>query len=239
MTEFEALSVGVFLGAVVSAFSGFAFSAVAGAVLLHAYDPLTAIPVMMACSIVSQAVTLAALRKSISFGSALHLLSGGAAGVALATQVLPRLNAATLKLTFGVFLVGYSVYAILRSKRQEQRATSPLSELTTGALGGLVGVFTAMPGAIPSLWCEFRGLSKEEQRGLVQPFILVMQVFALILLSLTGGIPSVVPFHVLMALPVLLLGIAVGLFAFRSVDDRIFRVAVLALLIVSGLSLLR
>jgi hypothetical protein len=33
---------------------GLAFSAVAGAILLHAFDPLTAIPVMMACSIASR-----------------------------------------------------------------------------------------------------------------------------------------------------------------------------------------
>ena len=39
---------------------GFAFSAVAGAVLLHVLPPAEAVPLMMACSIVTQAISLVA-----------------------------------------------------------------------------------------------------------------------------------------------------------------------------------
>ena len=40
------LALGVFAGAVVSGFCGFAFSAVAGAILLHALPPSEAVPLM-------------------------------------------------------------------------------------------------------------------------------------------------------------------------------------------------
>lgn len=237
--DIAALGLAVFLGAVVSAFSGFAFSAVAGAILLHVYDPMTAIPLMMACSITAQAITLVALRKSVRFGSAPLLLAGGAAGVVLATQVMRWMNPATLKLTFGLFLVAYASYVLLRGQRQDVRFAGPVSACTAGALGGAVGVFTAMPGAIPTLWCELRGLSKEQQRGVVQPFILAMQVFALALLALTASVPPAAPGQFLIALPMLIAGSYFGLTAFRRVDDRIFRRAVLALLIASGLALMR
>ena len=39
-----------------------------------------------------------------------------------------------------------------------------------------------MPGAIPTIWCDMRGMPKSDQRGLVQPFIAIMQVLALALL---------------------------------------------------------
>jgi uncharacterized membrane protein YfcA len=237
--EIVALSLGVFLGAVVSAFSGFAFSAVAGAILLHAYDPTTAIPIMMACSIASQAMTLVALRRSVRFDSTALLLAGGAGGVVVATQLLQGMNAATLRLSFGVFLVIYSGYMILRHQRKEIRASGPVSEFAAGALGGIVGVFTAMPGAIPTLWCEFRGLQKEQQRAIVQPFILAMQAFALALLAATASIPPTVPRQFLIALPMLIAGSWLGLVAFRNVDEKMFRRAVLALLIASGLALTR
>jgi uncharacterized membrane protein YfcA len=239
MTELLVLSVGVFLGAVVSAFSGFAFSAAAGAILLHAYDPLTAIPIMMACSIASQTITLVALRRSLHFANAVPLLTGGAAGVVLAMQVIRWMDPATLKLTFGLFLVVYGGTLILRDQRRRIETAGRSHELAAGALGGVVGVFTAMPGAIPTLWCELRGFSKEQQRGLVQPFILAMQVFALALLALTSGVPPAVPGRFLLALPVLIAGSWIGLVAFRRVDDRLFRRAVLVLLIASGLALMR
>ena len=47
------LSAGVFAGALVSGAAGFAFSAVAGAMLLHVLPPLEAVPLMMICSIAS------------------------------------------------------------------------------------------------------------------------------------------------------------------------------------------
>ena len=34
-------------------------------------------------------------------------------------------------------------------------------------------------GALMVVWCELRGLSKESQRALVQPFIIAVQVFAI------------------------------------------------------------
>jgi len=51
----------------------------------------------------------------------------------------------------------------------------PVVGFAAGALGSL----TAMPGALVVVWCELRGLSKESQRALVQPFIIAVQVFAI------------------------------------------------------------
>ena len=52
----------VFLGAVVQGFSGFAFSAVAGAILLQVQSPASAIPLLMICSLLIQGYVLVKLR---------------------------------------------------------------------------------------------------------------------------------------------------------------------------------
>src|SRR3954469_12388323 len=64
---YVALVAAVFLGAVVSGFSGFAFSAVAGAILLRFVSPTTAVPLMMACSIATQALSMARLRQKLEW----------------------------------------------------------------------------------------------------------------------------------------------------------------------------
>src|SRR5258708_22009166 len=75
------LSVAVFAGAFVSGLAGFAFSAVAGAILLRIFQPLEAVPLMMACSIGVQAANLWALRNSIQWGGSLLLIIGGSLGL--------------------------------------------------------------------------------------------------------------------------------------------------------------
>jgi hypothetical protein len=62
---FALLSVAVFFCAFVSGLAGFALSAAAGAILLHMFKPLEAVPLMMACSVGVQAANLWALRESI------------------------------------------------------------------------------------------------------------------------------------------------------------------------------
>src|SRR4029077_6452129 len=59
------VALGIFAGAVVSGFTGFAFSAVAGAVLLHVMPPREAVPLMMVCSVLVQSMSLVSLRPPL------------------------------------------------------------------------------------------------------------------------------------------------------------------------------
>src|SRR5437763_15784073 len=96
MTAFApyfALSAAAFAGAFVSGLAGFAFSAVAGAILLHVLPPLEAIPLMMACSITVQATHLWALRRSIRWKHSSGLVVGGLLGVPIAVWLLRAADA--------------------------------------------------------------------------------------------------------------------------------------------------
>ena len=79
------LSAAVFAGAFVSGLAGFAFSAVAGAILLRIFQPLEAVPLMMACSIGVQAANLWALRQNIQWKESLPLILGGLLGIPAAS----------------------------------------------------------------------------------------------------------------------------------------------------------
>ena len=241
MNELVPLWCGVFIGSVVSGFSGFAFSAAAGAVLFHVFEPQRALPLMMGCSIASQLMTMVMLRGTVRFDPRPLLFAGGATGVALAIVGMNWVEPRTSRWLFGAFLAGYAVYLLLR-----RTGTTPalhpgrMQQAFVGAVGGLVGVFTAMPGAIPSIWCELRGCSKDEQRGQVQPFILGMQILTLMLLTpAPAGVPRDFWYQVAMALPALLAGSFLGMQAFRRVNDDLVRKAILLILAVSGVLMLR
>src|SRR5947208_11873264 len=116
MTELEIpiFAIAIFLGGVVSGFSGFAFSAVSGVILLHFLDPLLAIPLMMCCSIASQISSLVAIRKCIQWRESAPLLIGGAGGVPVALYFLTLTNTHVFRILIGIFLVSYATYMLTK-----------------------------------------------------------------------------------------------------------------------------
>jgi uncharacterized protein len=234
--EYLALQVAVFLGGIVCGFAGFAFSAPAGAILLHFQEPLLAIPLMMACSIASQMTSLMTLRRFLAWRQTLPLLVGGAAGLPLALYLLTSIDPHTFRIGFGLFLAAYAGYMFARP------ALAPIADhngaVTHSAVGfasGLVGGLTAMPGALPAIWCDLKRVPKELQRGLVQPFIVGMQVLALVILACKPqGLHQDLIYKTLLALPALAVGTVVGIWLFGRIDERRFRNSVLLLLFVSG-----
>jgi uncharacterized membrane protein YfcA len=94
-----------------------------------------------------------------------------------------------------------------------------------------------MPGALPTMWCELRGVPKDQQRGFVQPYITAMQLSALAVMFWHNTFSGQALLNLTYSLPALATGAALGVVLFRKVDDAMFRHAVLAVLFVAGLAL--
>ena len=232
------VSAGIFAGAVVSGLVGFAFSAVAGAVMLHVLPPTEAVPLMMACSIVTQTVSLVALRGRMQWRGSTLLIAGGALGIFPAVYLLHHVDATVIRIGFGAFLVLYAGIMLLRPAAVARPGLpGRLDRALLGFAGGLVGGLTAMPGALPTLWCDLRGLPKDQQRGLVQPYITAMQVIALALLVAQNSLSKQALWAVTLSLPALAAGAALGVLLFQRLSDASFRNAVLMALMVAGLLL--
>jgi uncharacterized membrane protein YfcA len=236
--SFLIVSAGLFAGALVSGLMGFAFSAVAGAILLHVMPPVEAVPLMMACSTVTQVFSLVALRGTVKWRGSALLIAGGALGMLPALYLLYHVDAAIFRIGFGTFLVAYAAYMLLRPAAVCAGASpGRLRHAIVGFGGGLVGGLTAMPGALPVIWCDLRGMPRDQQRGLVQPYIVSMQLFALTLMVSRNTISSDAVISLAFNLPALAAGAALGIVMFRRIDDAVFRRAVLAVLLFAGLLL--
>jgi uncharacterized membrane protein YfcA len=230
------VSIGVFSGAVVSALAGFAFSAVAGAVLLHLMPPIEAIPLMMVCSVLVQVTSQVVLLRNLQWKRILTLVCGGLVGIVPAVYLLQRADTSLFRIGFGILIATYSTCMLLRSSvLARPRDASSIGEGVIGFGGGLIGGLTAMPGALPTIWCDLHGVSKSEQRGLVQPFIVIMQIVALALML--PRIEWSLFFDLALCLPALAAGTAVGVALFGRVNELVFRRVVLVSLLVSGLVL--
>jgi uncharacterized protein len=235
--SFFLLSVAVFLGAFVSGFAGFAFSAVAGAILLHTLLPMEVVPLMMACSVGVQATNLWALRRDIEWKQSLVLVLGGILGVPIAVWLLQNTDARIFREVFGLVVIIYAGYMLFRPGLSNLKLMNPSRNALVGFGGGLIGGLTAMPGALPTIWCDMHGVPKNQQRGLVQPFIAAMQIFALALMLMHHSLSVGVFANLLLSIPALIAGAVLGILAFRNVSEQIFRRLILLVLLVSGLLL--
>ena len=236
--SFVIISTGVFAGALVSGFAGFAFSAVAGAALLHVLPPTEAIPFMMICSIAVQMIVMVVMRRNMKWQGSLFLIIGGVLGIPPALYLLQHVDTWAFRVGFGVFLAVYSAYMIFRpAVACLRQVRMRLHGAAVGFAGGLVGGLTAMPGALPTIWCDLQGMPKDQQRGTVQPFIAAMQVLAVGLMVFHHDLSTKVLVDAAYALPALVAGTAAGIVMFGRLDDKVFRRAILGVLFVAGIAL--
>lgn len=173
----------IFAGSLAAGLAGFAFSAISGAILFHWLAPIEAVPLLLACSITTQLLSITRLWHTMRWRQCVPYLLGGFAG-------------------------------------------------------GITGGATAFPGALPTIWCNAKGLSKTDQRGIIQPFIFLMQIATLIYFSKLGIFASSMWTTYLWCALAVMVGTWLGLHLFERVDDGKFRRIVLLFLLVSGATLL-
>ncbi len=78
---------------------------------------------------------------------------------------------------------------------------------------------------------------KNQQRGVVQPFIAAMQLFALALMLSRHDISAKVLVDFAVSIPALAAGTALGILTFRHANELTFRRIILVVLFFSGLAL--
>jgi len=223
----------MFAGALAAGLAGFAFSAIAGALLFHWLAPIDAVPLLLACSITTQIFSIAKLWRTMQWRQCLPYLIGGFAGIPVGAKLLEDVSPHAFAAGFGAFLVCYSAYMLLRP-RLAIRGGGRFAEVAAGFAGGVTGGATAFPGAVPTILCNVRGLSKLEQRGIVQPFILLMQIATLVYFSKLGILASATWTTYVSCVPAVVFGTWLGLQLFHRVDDGKFRQLVLLFLFISG-----
>jgi len=221
-----------------SSIAGFAFSAICGAMLFHlSHDPVQVVQIMITCSIANQAAMSWAMRRDIDWRALSVYLAGGASGLMIGVWLLLHAKPAQYTQILGVFLLLYGLYMLLRRPMVIRRQHTAF-DVVAGFLGGITGGAIGFPGATVTIWCGMKGWDKARQRALFQPFILIMQVAALLGIGLVRSRSGSAGFDIanLLFIPASLLGTALGLALYQRMSDRQFARAVNILLIVSGLS---
>ena len=226
----------VLVAAILSSVAGFAFSALAGALIFHiAQTGVEAIQIMLVASIAIQAYSVWAMRMSIVARNLTPYLAGGLATIPAGVFLLLHTPSWLHAVGLGVFLMLYGGYVLLRPPWRCKR-NSLTGQFISGALGGITGATAAFPGAFVTIWCGCHGWEKDQQRAIYQPYILVMQMAVLAVLTAVGPSATLHPELLTYSLPALL-GAWVGLRLYGQLNLAHFNKVVSATLLFAGIAL--
>jgi uncharacterized protein len=195
--------------------------------------PLSAVPILTAASLTTQQISMRQLWKSLRWEGCLPLIIGGLIGMPFGVLLLQRANPDAFRFAFGLFLVAWTCYLLIRPQLKLQRR-GPLAEAIVGWTGGVTAGAIAFPGALPAIWCTLTRDNKEEQRGTMQMFIFVIQVCTLTFLLSKGLVGRNFMSDYVKMLPAIMIGTFVGVHLFTRINESLFRRLVLLLLLIAG-----
>jgi uncharacterized membrane protein YfcA len=229
--------VGAFLGAVVSGVSGFAFGLIASAIWLHVITPAQSAVAIAAFAMLIQGATLWKLRHAIQTSRLVPFVAGGAVGIPLGATALNWASSAQMRTCIGVALILFSIYSLLRPKLPAVRG-GPVADGAIGIVSGIFGGSTGLAGIPVIVWSSLRRWSKDEQRALFQPVVAAVFAMSLLWFGLTGTISAGTLGLIGIGLPAVGIGTWLGIRLYGRLSEAMFRVVILVLLLISGLSLL-
>lgn len=232
---------GCFVAAFASGMAGFSFNLIAAGILYHWLPPQQTAPVMVIASLLIQGATVGVVWRSMRWAAIRPYVIGGALGTPFGVIILRHADPTAIVAGVGVLLVGYASYTLarmaLRLSPRSLRAGAG-ADAGVGFAGGVLGGIGGFSGALPAMWTDLKGLRKDEARAVLQPFIIAMQVVAAVSLFAGGFFTRDSATMLLIATPALLLGTLLGIRAYKVITPEGFRVVLLVLLLLSGVSLI-
>ncbi len=232
------LLLGAFLAAFVTGTAGFADAMVASAVWLQVLTPVEAVPLIVACGVLTNGFSIWHLRGEVRLDRLWPFLLGALVGVPLGAELLRAADPGQFRFAVGIFLVSYGAFMLSRARPPRISGGGRAADGSVGVIAGVMGGAAGLSGTLPTIWCGLRPWSKAEQRGVYQPFILVIHTATLGWFGATGFVDRQLVGNFLLVLPALALGVWLGLRLYRRIEEARFRRAVLGLLLISGVSLL-
>jgi uncharacterized membrane protein YfcA len=224
----------IFLASVVSGLTSFGFALVAVPLLMIFLPPKVVVPTVLMLSVSGSVVVLFETKKWIDLKRIWPLIIAGVAASPLGAYLLLIMDVDTLKMLIGVVIVisALALFTGLRLRIKNEK----LAFVLVGFASGLLAGSTAMGGPPTILFFSNQRAEKQVFRANLNIFFAVLGLSS-ILSQLIGGLVTTDALTCYAwFLPVLLVGILLGIKLAHSVSETTFRKATLVVVAISGLS---
>jgi uncharacterized membrane protein YfcA len=228
---------GALAGGFINGLAGFGTGLMALAFWLYVINPVAAATLVAVCSVVAQAQTIPLIWHAIDRRRVGPMIAAGLLGVPAGTALLALVDPDLFRLSVGMLLIGFAFFMLLGRPRHRLSWGGSAADSAAGFAGGVLGGLAGLSGPLPTVWATLRGWSKDERRGVFQPFNLVILAAVVIWHAATGLVTFELARLAAVALPGTIGGAWLGARAYRRLSEKRFHELLLILLGVSGVFL--
>ena len=225
-------------GGFVNGLAGFGTALFSLGWLLQVMPPQQAVAIALICSLVTGVPGVWQVRHSIDRRRLALFILPAFAGIPIGTVLLGLIDTQLLSFLVGGMLLLYGGYFAFRRTLPAIEGNWTLVEAGIGFVGGVLGAMAGLSGALPSMWLALRPWPKAVQRGIMQPFSMVILLVATVLLALEGVFTPDVLYNLGFVLPASMFGAIIGLMLFRRMPDALYPRVLIGLMLISGGTLL-
>lgn len=229
---------GALIAGFVNGLSGTGYALVALGFWLHGMSPATAAPLAAICAVGGHIQSLPRIWHGVRWPRLWPFLMCGLVGVPMGTALLGWVAVQPLKLGVGLLLIGYCAWMTFVRRPPIVRGGGRVADGIVGFIGGVMGGVASVCGPVPMIWTQLRGLPRDELRGVNQPYNMTILAAAVVSAAVGGLVDRTLLIWVAICLPTTVIGAHVGLALYRRINEIQFRGIVLALLGLSGLTLI-
>lgn len=222
----------MFLGCTALSATGFGIGMVAMPGLLFVLEPQTAVVVLNTVAIAVEAWIVVQARKDIPFREVLPIVVAGALGVPLAVLILKFADPGIMRIGISLLIIVLAATAALNFQRD-----FPYSK-AVGILAGF-GVGVVLPafgvgGPLVTLYLLTRSWGRQSVRAAMAFYLFALDVFGISGYAVAGFYTAErLNLIALMMIP-MLLGLGLGAVVLRVMSERVFRYAVVTIIISSS-----
>ncbi len=234
------LALGAASGGFINGLAGFGTALFTLGFWLQIMAPVEAVAIVVVMSVFSGLQGVWIVRHSILDNPRrlARFLIPAIFGIPLGVAALAVLDARSLKIVIGLFLILYGGFFTLRRTLPKLERPTPWIDSFIGFLGGIFGGAASLSGALPTMWLSMRPWPKSETRAVLQPFNVTVLTLAMALFALQGAYDTRALLRIAMALPITMVFAQLGIMVFKRLSDGQFRRLLIAMMFLSGLILL-
>ncbi|TXL61620.1 sulfite exporter TauE/SafE family protein [Cerasibacillus terrae] len=223
----------ILVASILQTSTGFGFSILATPFLLLLFEPLEAIQMNLALSLVISLALITKIKQDIDTDILKRFIIGSIVGLPLGIITFLLIDIKQLKLGISIIILLLTLLLMAHFRIQ----SSKKRDFSVGGISGLLTTSIGMPG--PPLLLYFSGTEtkKEKLRGTTLAFYLFIYLVSLIIHVIFVGTNHKVWISSGVALPLVLIGLYVGQLLFKKMNQKAFRIFTYILLLFTGIYL--
>lgn len=223
-----------FVGAVFQASTGFGFAILATPFMLLFLEPREAVQLAIILGLFISLTLMKSISKDVNQIILRHFIIGSFIGMPLGMVTFLILDVKWLKIMVSIIIILLTFLLILQFRIRQSRK----KDVVVGGFAGVLSTSIGMGGPPIILYFSGANISKAELRSTSTAFFLIVGAVSLVIQLVFAGTTSSVWKYVLIAIPILILGLYIGKFIFERISQRTFTFILYGLLVFTGCYLL-